>query len=160
METATEAPPEIPRGGEMVESPFLTQLVAVIRAEDSHGQWDSKSDIELLEEFIVTKEERREMPIIGDPEPELIWRLTRFYDAVGLMVEKRTGCMATQMQKMHHEGFGRVVLIAGRLVVVSKHLRDVHRFGFETWAKLAEAGDKLVEEAVKLVEQFPEAAKG
>lgn len=148
-----------PRGGEMVESPFLSMLGVVIRAEDTHGQWDGKTDAQLMEEFIVTAEERRSMPIIGDPDPELIWRLTRFYDAVGLMVEKRTGCMATQMQKMHHEGFGRVVLIAGKLVVVSKHLRDVHRFGFETWAKLAAAGDALVESAVAVIEEFPEAAR-
>ena len=122
------------RGGEMVESPFLAQLVAVIRAEDSHGLWDDKTNAEILAEFIVTAEERRAMPIIGDPDPELIWRMTKFYDAIGLLIEKRTGCMASQMQKMHHEGFGRVVLIAGKLVVVSKPLRDVHRFGFETWA--------------------------
>lgn len=147
------------RGGEMVESPFLAQLVAVIRAEDSHGLWDDKTNADILREFIVTAEERRLMPIIGDPDPELIWRMTKFYDAIGLLVEKRTGCMASQMQKMHHEGFGRVVLIAGKLVVVSKHLRDVHRFGFETWAKLAEAGEKLVESAVATIEEFPEAAR-
>ena len=147
------------RGGEMVESPFLAQLVAVIRAEDSHGLWDNKTNSEILAEYIVTADERRAMPIIGDPDPELIWRMTKFYDAIGLLVEKRTGVMASQMQKMHHEGFGRVVLIAGKLVVVSKHLRDVHRFGFESWAKLAEAGEKLVEGAVATVEEFPEAAR-
>ena len=147
------------RGGEMVDSPFLAQLVAVIRAEDSHGLWDDKTNAEILRDFIVTAEERRLMPIIGDPDPELIWRMTKFYDAIGLLIEKRTGCMASQMQKMHHEGFGRVVLIAGKLVVVSKHLRDVHRFGFETWAKLAEAGEKLVESAVATIEEFPEAAR-
>ena len=147
------------RGGEMIDSPFLAQLVAVIRAEDSHGLWDDKTNAEILRDFIVTAEERRLMPIIGDPDPELIWRMTKFYDAIGLLVEKRTGCMASQMQKMHHEGFGRVVLIAGKLVVVSKHLRDVHRFGFETWAKLAEAGEKLVESAVATIEEFPEAAR-
>ena len=147
------------RGGEMVDSPFLAQLVAVIRAEDSHGLWDDKTNAEILRDFIVTAEERRSMPIIGDPDPELIWRMTKFYDAIGLLIEKRTGCMASQMQKMHHEGFGRVVLIAGKLVVVSKHLRDVHRFGFETWAKLAEAGEKLVASAVATIEDFPEAAR-
>lgn len=147
------------RGGEMVDSPFLAQLVAVIRAEDSHGLWDDKTNAEILRDFIVTAEERRLMPIIGDPDPELIWRMTKFYDAIGLLVEKRTGCMASQMQKMHHEGFGRVVLIAGKLVVVSKHLRDVHRFGFETWAKLAEAGEKLVASAVATINEFPEAAR-
>ncbi|ANT58923.1 hypothetical protein AYJ57_00225 [Salipiger sp. CCB-MM3] len=151
---------EAPRGGDMVQSEFLTQLAAVIRAEDSYGQWDGKSDAELMDEFIVTREERREIPIIGDPDPDVMWRIGKFYDAVGLMIEKKTGCMASQMQKMSHEGFGRIVLIAGKLVVVSKHLRDVHRFGFETWAKLAEAGEKLVESAAEIIDTYPDAAKG
>lgn len=151
---------EAPRGGEMVTSEFLKQLAAVIRAEDSYGQWDDKSDAEILSEFIVTKEERRGIPIIGDPDPDVMWRVGKFYDAVGLVIEKRTGRMASQMQKMSHEGFGRIVLIAGKLVVVSKHLRDIHRFGFESWAKLAEAGDALVASAAATIEKFPDAAKG
>ncbi|MEO1677793.1 MAG: NifX-associated nitrogen fixation protein [Pseudomonadota bacterium] len=150
---------EAPRGGEMVDSAFLTQLAAVIRAEDSYGQWDDKSDADIMAEFIVTKEERREIPIIGDPDPDVMWRISKYYDAIGLMIEKETGCMASQMQKMSHEGFGRIVLIAGKLVVVSKHLRDVHRFGFESWAKLAEAGEKLVAGAVSTIETYPDAAR-
>ncbi len=150
---------EMPRGGEMVESAFLKQLAAVIRAEDSYGQWDDKSDADIMSDFIVTKEERRNIPIIGDPDPDVMWRVGKFYDAIGLMIEKRSGCMASQMQKMSHEGFGRIVLIAGKLVVVSKHLRDLHRFGFESWAKLAEAGEKLVDSAAAVIEQFPDAAR-
>ena len=150
---------DAPRGGEMVESPFLAQLAAVIRAEDSYGQWDDKTDADLMAEFIVTKEERREIPIIGDPDPDVMWRVSKFYDAIGLMIEKRTGHMASQMQKMSHEGFGRIVLIAGKLVVVSKHLRDIHRFGFVSYAKLAEAGDKLVADAVGVIETYPGAAR-
>lgn len=151
---------EAPRGGDMVDSDFLKQLSAVIRAEDSYGQWDGKTDADIMAEFIVTKDERREIPIIGDPDPDVMWRVEKFYDAVGLMIEKRTGCMASQMQKMSHEGFGRVVLIAGKLVVVSKHLRDIHRFGFESWAKLAEGGDKLIEAAAATIDAHPEAARG
>ena len=150
---------DAPRGGEMVESAFLTQLAAVIRAEDSYGQWDDKTDADIMAEFIVTKEERREIPIIGDPDPDVMWRMGKFYDAVGLLIEKRSGCMASQMQKMSHEGFGRVVLIAGKLVVVSKHLRDIHRFGFVSWEKLAEAGEKLVEAAVETIDTYPDAAR-
>ncbi len=148
-----------PRGGPVPDSTFLKQLVAVIRAEDSHGTWDGKPDTELLAEFIVTPEERRAIPIICDPEPEVLWRMARFHDAVGLMIERRSGCTAAQMDKFHHEGFGRVVLISGRLVVVSRHLRDVHRWGFPTWARLAEAGEALVDEAVALIARFPEAAR-
>ncbi|MHC0052551.1 NifX-associated nitrogen fixation protein [Actibacterium sp. D379-3] len=150
---------EMPRGGEMVESAFLKQLAAVIRAEDSYGQWDDKSDADIMSDFIVTKEERRDIPIIGDPDPDVMWRVGKFYDAIGLMIEKRSGCMASQMQKMSHEGFGRIVLIAGKLVVVSKHLRDIHRFGFESWAKLAEAGEKVVDSAAAVIDQFPDAAR-
>ena len=47
------------------------------------------------------------------------------------------------MLKMHHEGFGRMVLIGGRLIVVNKQLRDVHRFGFDNMDKLAEEGDEI-----------------
>lgn len=52
-----------------------------------------------------------------------------------------------------------MVLTAGRLVVVNKHLRDVHRFGFPTLEKLAEDGEKLVSSAVEMIEKYPEVAK-
>jgi probable nitrogen fixation protein len=41
--------------------------------------------------------------------------------------------MVTPMTKMSHEGFGRTVLTTGRLIVVNRHLRDVHRFGLPAW---------------------------
>lgn len=160
MTALAEAPTsEEPRGGHLPESPFLAQLIAIIRAEDAYGAWDDKTDADILADFIVTKEERREIPIIGDPDPDIMWRVEKFYAAVGLLLEKNTGAMASPMMKMSHEGFGRIVLIAGKLVTLSKHLRDIHRFGFVTYEKLAEAGDKLVADAIANVEKFPDAAK-
>jgi len=50
------------------------------------------------------------------------------------------------------------VLTAGRLIVVNRHLRDVHRFGYASLAKLAEAGTKLVDEGVGMVERYKEVA--
>ena len=38
-----------------------------------------------------------------------------------------------------------MILIGGRLIVVNKQLRDVHRFGFETLEKLAAEGTKYVD---------------
>jgi probable nitrogen fixation protein len=99
------------------------------------------------------------MPIIGDPDPETLWRLELFYNAVGLAIERVTGIMVSPMMKMHHEGFGRMVLIAGRLIAINKNLRDVHRFGFESFTKLAEEGEKLVAAGIGMIEQFPEVAK-
>ncbi|OYY87339.1 MAG: hypothetical protein B7Y61_05040, partial [Rhizobiales bacterium 35-66-30] len=72
---------------------------------------------------------------------------------------KATGVMITPMMKMSHEGFGRMVLIGGRLIVVNKQLRDVHRFGFDTLAKLAEEGQKHVDAGIEMIEKFEPVAK-
>lgn len=154
MSNATAAVPTNP-----MESVFVKELIKQWRAQDTHGAWERKSDVQLLEPYVVTKERRREIPIIGDPDPEILWRLELFYNAVGLAIERTTGIMVSPMMKMHHEGFGRMVLTAGRLVVVNKHLRDVHRFGFESWDKLAAEGEKLVAQAVEMINAFPEVAK-
>jgi len=145
-------------GSELGSSVFLNELVKLWRAQDSYGTWEGKSDALLLEPYVVDKEKRKEIPIIGDPDPEMLWRLELYYSAVGLAIERQTGNMVTPMMKMHHEGFGRIVLIAGRLIVVNKQLRDVHRFGFLTMEILAEEGEKLVNAGVEMIRKFPDVA--
>ena len=139
--------------------PFLIELLRVIRSQDYRGTtMDGKSEASLLAPFIVTREQLREMPLIDDPDPDILWRVEMFYTAVGLAIERRTGLIASPMMKMSHEGFGRVLLTAGRLVVLAATLRDVHRFGFETVAKLAERGRKLVDDGVEAINRYPEVA--
>ncbi|WP_322514459.1 NifX-associated nitrogen fixation protein [Rhodopseudomonas palustris] len=141
-----------------LDSLFVKELVKQLRAQDTHGVWESKSDLKLLEPFIIDKAKRREIPLMGDPDPETLWRLELFYNAVALSIERETRIMVSPMMKMHHEGFGRMILSAGRLIVVNKHMRDVHRFGFDNLGKLAEDGDKLVDAGVEMIRKFPEVA--
>jgi probable nitrogen fixation protein len=143
---------------DLMADEFVRELVKQLRAQDTHGTWEGKSDAKLLEPFIVTTEQRRAMPIMGDPDPDTLWRLDLFHNAVGLTIERATQCMVSPMMKMSHEGFGRAVLTTGRLIVVNRYLRDVHRFGFTSLAKLAEAGNKLVKEGVDLIKKYPEVA--
>jgi probable nitrogen fixation protein len=63
------------------------------------------------------------------------------------------------MMKMSHEGFGRVLLTVGKLVVLVKTLRDVHRFGFDSLPALDREGEKAVTQAVATISQFPEVAR-
>ncbi len=140
------------------EAPFVKELVKVWRAQDTHGAWEGKKDLDLLEPYILDKEKRRALPIIGDPDPETSWRLELFFNAIALSIERATGVMISPMLKMSHEGFGRMVLIGGRLIVVNKQLRDVHRFGFDSLAKLAEEGDKHVKAGVEMIGKFPDVA--
>jgi probable nitrogen fixation protein len=140
------------------EAPFVKELVKIWRAQDTHGAWEGKRDLALLEPYILDKEKRRALPIVGDPDPDTIWRLELFFNAVALAIEKATGVMISPMLRMHHEGFGRMVLIGGRLIVVNKQLRDVHRFGFDNLGKLAAEGDKYVSGGVEMIRKFPDVA--
>jgi probable nitrogen fixation protein len=142
-----------------IDTPFVKELIKQWRAQDMHGSWDGKSDLDLIAPYIVDKEARKQLPIIGDPDPEILWRVELFFNAVGLAIERATGCMVSPMMKMSHEGFGRQVLMAGRLIVVNKQLRDVHRFGFLSLEKLAEEGTKYVQQGIEMIEKFPEVAK-
>lgn len=142
----------------MLATPFIQQLIKQMRAQDTHGTWENKSDLQLLKPFIHTAEERRAIPIMGDPDPETLWHLEIFYNAIAVAIERETGQMVSPMMKMSHEGFGRMVLIAGRLIVVNKQLRDVHRFGFPSLAKLADAGGKFLTEAVTMIRTYPDVA--
>ena len=144
---------------ELMATPFVRELVKQWRAQDTHGTWEGKSDARLIEPYILSAEQRRALPMMGDPDPETLWRLELFYNAVGLAIERKTGIVATPMLKMHHEGFGRMVLIAGRLVVVNRHLRDAHRFGFRSLAQLVDTGTQLVVDAAAMIRQFPDAAR-
>lgn len=153
-----DTPPVVAAAPDGLDHPFVQCLVRIVRAEDSYGTWERQGDDEVLKDFIVTREQRREMPLIDDPDPDVLWRVEKFYSAVCLAIEIDAGRMASPMMKMSHEGFGRVQLTVGRLVVVAKTLRDVHRFGFEDFVKLGAAGQALVDEARHLIEKFPEVA--
>jgi probable nitrogen fixation protein len=156
--TETITAPEAEDEAALLATPFVSQLVRQWRAQDTHGTWENKSDVQLLKPYILTPEERRAIPIMGDPDPETLWRLEIFYNAIAVAIEKQTGNMVSPMMKMSHEGFGRMVLLAGRLVVVNKQLRDVHRFGFPSLGKLAEAGQKFLDEAVEMIRTYPDVA--
>lgn len=157
--TETTAVAEAPTDDQLLQDEFIRELIKQIRAQDTHGTWEGKSDAKLLEPYILTAEQRRALPMMGDPDPETLWRLDLFHNAVGLAIERATKCMVSPMTKMSHEGFGRTVLTTGRLIVCNRHLRDVHRFGYPSLAKLAEAGNKLVKEGISMIEQFPEVAR-
>lgn len=146
------------QGQDPMQSLFLKALIGRIRAEDSFGAWENKPDEWLLRDYIVSREEKRAMPIISDPDPDVMSRVEHFYQAVGLAVEQDCGLMASPMMKMSHEGFGRVILTTGRLVIFSKTLRDVHRFGFENLDALAQEGMKAVRMALDVIKEYPDVA--
>ena len=130
---------------------FAIEMLRQMRALDSYGSYDTWTPAKILEPFILTKAMKREIPIIGDPDEIIVARLKVFYNAIAALIEKECGLMAVPMMNLSHEGFGRALITVGKLVVVDRTLRDVHRFGFESLSKMKDEADKLLSVALNLV---------
>ncbi|MEZ5888932.1 MAG: NifX-associated nitrogen fixation protein [Xanthobacteraceae bacterium] len=160
-EDGFKPPPQVltPADEQALTTPFVQALVRLVRSHDTFGAYAKRSDARMLADYIVTKEQRRAAAAQCGADPDLVWRIEQYYGAIGLMIEQETGLIASPMLKIYDEGFGRVILITGKLVVLTKHLRDAQRFGFETFAALAAEASKQIAAAVATIQQFPEAAR-
>ncbi|TVR83547.1 MAG: NifX-associated nitrogen fixation protein [Rhodospirillales bacterium] len=147
-----------PADSAALETGFVKGLLRQIRAHDATGVWDQKPDTALLAPYVLSREQRRQIPVIANPDAKVLWRLEQFYDAVALAISEEAGVIATPMIRLSHEGYGRVVVLAGMLVVLSRQLRDVHRFGFDSLTHLAAEGEGLVAAGVDAVKRFPDVA--
>ncbi len=149
---------DAPGGAGPTINGFLRDLVDQLRAADTYGQFEGLSDERLLAPFVLTREQRRDLPGDGEVDPITEGRLRSYFQAISAGVEKATGLVTSYVLDLSREGFGRVVVFAGRLVAMSDVLRDAHRFGFDSLAQLGERGDALVRAAVLQIETYPEPA--
>ncbi|WP_322755038.1 NifX-associated nitrogen fixation protein [Frankia sp. Cas3] len=140
-------------------SGFLRDLVDQLRAGDTYGQFDRLGVEKLLGPFVLTAARRRELAITCDIDPATEGRLRTYYQAVAAGIEKVTGQVTGYVLDLSHEGFGRVIVFVGRLVVISDVLRDAHRFGFDSIDHLAERGEALVRAGAALAGAHPEVAR-
>lgn len=138
-------------GDALLESPYIRQIVVQLRAMDSYGTYDTWSDEKVIDPLILTKERRREIPVVGDPDETVVARVKAYYNAIAVSIEKECGLMAVPVINLTHEGFGRAMIIIGKLVVIDKTLRDIHRFGFDSVEKLVAEMEKMVTKAAALV---------
>ena len=142
----------------VAESVFLQELLRQVRAQDHYGVYRSWKDELVLANYVVSKEKKRQISVEGDVDPATQLRILCFYRAIAACIEKETGKLCQVVIDLSHEGFGWALVWTGRLMVVSRTLRDAQRFGYDSFEKLAAQGDKLVDSGVKTIERFPETA--
>jgi probable nitrogen fixation protein len=142
----------------LLSTDFIKEMVKQMRAIDSYGTYDGWPSDRILAPYIVTKEQRRLIPVIGDPDDIMLSRIRAFYNAISSLIEKECGLMAVPIMNISHEGFGRAVITVGKLVVMDRTLRDVHRYGFESLSKMKDEGDKLLSVALEIIGKYPEVA--
>ncbi|MDT4332591.1 NifX-associated nitrogen fixation protein [Methylomonas sp. MED-D] len=146
-------------GDPLMSSEIVVEMIKQLRAMDTYDTYEGWSEEKIIDPLIMTKERKREVPVIGDPDEITLARVKAYYNAISSLVEKRCGLMAVPVINITHEGFGRALVLVGKLIAVDKVLRDVHRFGFGSLEELNEKTEKVLEKAVALIEQFKEVAE-
>lgn len=148
----------VPANDPIYQTDFVKEMLRQMRALDSYGQYDGKSPEEILSPFVLTRQRKAEIPLIGDPDETTLARIKAFYNGIAVLVEKECRLMAVPLIHLTHEGFGRGLITVGKLVVLDRTLRDVHRFGFESLSKMKTEADKYLSVALEVIGKYPEVA--
>lgn len=140
------------------ETDFVKEMLRQLRALDSYGTWDGQPPEAIIAPLVLTKERKAEIPLVGDPDEETLARVKAFYNAIAVLIEKECGMMAVPLVHLTHEGFGRVLISVGKLIVMDRTLRDVHRFGFDSLSKAKTEADKYLSVALEIIGKYPDVA--
>ena len=140
------------------ETDFVKEMARQMRALDTYGSYAGWSVEKVLDPYVMTKERKANVPLIGDPDEETISRVKAFYNAIAVLIEKECKLLAVPLVHLTHEGFGRALITVGKLVVVDRTLRDVHRFGFASLSKMKDEADKILSVAIERIGQYPAVA--
>jgi len=138
-----------------LEKLFIETLTSQIRALDQFGTWAKKSDEEVLsDKYIKTKEQLKNVPIIADIDEMQIKDIRLIFQSIALAFELKLGIMCSVVMEMSHEGFGRAVVLAEKIVVTNKFFKDAHRYSFRTYDDLIKEGGKMLKDAIEIYETY------
>ena len=140
------------------ETDFVKEMARQMRALDTYGSYAGWSVEKVLDPYVMTKERKANVPLIGDPDEETSSRVKAFYNAIAVLIEKECKLLAVPLVHLTHEGFGRALITVGKLVAVDRTLRDVHRFGFASLSKMKDEADKILSVAIERIGQYPAVA--
>jgi len=138
-----------------LEKLFIETLISQTRALDQFGTWAKKSDEEILsEKYVKSKEDMKNIPIIADIDEMQIKDIRLIFQSIALGFELKTGIMCSVVMEMSHEGFGRAVVLAEKIVVTNKFFKDAHRYSFRTYDALVSEGGKMLKDAIEIYQSF------
>ena len=157
--TTTEATPQVSAEELIKTTPLLQEIVRQLRAHDPYGTFRNWSDELILKPYVVSKEQKRKISVDGEVDPITKSRIITFYRAIASLIEQETGLLSQVVIDLSHEGFGWVLVFSGRLLLVSKTLRDAQRFGFDSLEKLVAEGEKFAKAGIELGKKHGDVAQ-
>lgn len=113
---------------------FLKELLAQLRANDPYGALEAKKDEDLLMGLIRSKS--LDGALCAPPDLGALDRIRAFYRAIAVSLERELGGFFQMVMEVSSEGFGRVIIYSGRLIVLEKTLRDAQTFGFASMERM------------------------
>ena len=138
-----------------MENLYIDTLIGQVRALDQFGTWTHKTDEDILtEKYVKSKEDLKNIPVIADIDEMQIQDIRLIFQAIALAFEKKIGIMCSVVMEMSHEGFGRAVVIADKIVIVNKFFKDAHRYSFRTYDDLVKEGNKMLDNAIKIYTEY------
>ncbi|MGK7919814.1 MAG: NifX-associated nitrogen fixation protein [Trichodesmium sp.] len=144
---------------DIYSAPFIKELVRAIQAQDAYGVYKSWSNELIIKPYIISKKDKRKISTEDEVNPMTLSRIKLFYNAIATSIELETNQIMQVVISINHEGFGWALVFCGRLLVVSRTLRDAHRFGFDSLEKLEAEGEKMTQAGVELVNKYKEVCK-
>jgi probable nitrogen fixation protein len=141
-----------------LDSELVKDLIKQLRAIDTYDTYDGWSNAKIIDPIVLTKERKRDIPVVGDPDGITVARIKAYYNSLATLIEQKSGLMAVPVVNLSHEGFGRAFIMTGKLIVVDKILRDVHRWGFPSLEAMCVQSDKTIDKALELIEKYRAAA--
>lgn len=134
---------------------FIETLTSQIRALDQFGTWAKKGNEEVLSsKYVKSKDELKNIPIIADIDEMQIQDIRLIFQSIALAFELKTNVMCSVVMEMSHEGFGRAVVLAEKIVVTNKFFKDAHRYSFRTYEDLIKEGGKLLNDALETYKTY------
>lgn len=85
------------------ETDFVKEMARQMRALDTYGTYTGWTVEKILDPYIMTKERKATIPLIGDPDDETISRVKAFYNAIAVLIEKECKLLAVPLVHLTHE---------------------------------------------------------
>lgn len=70
------------------DSSFIKEMVRQTRALDTYGALNGTAPDKILAPYVLTKETKGGIPIIGNPDEKTLARVQSFYNAIAVLIEQ------------------------------------------------------------------------
>ena len=79
------------------DTDFIKEMIRQMRALDTYGTYQGWTVEKILDPYVLTKERKAEIPLIGDPDDVTIARVKAFYNAIAVLIEKECKQLAVPL---------------------------------------------------------------